>query len=65
MFGGNVLLTGMFGSTKNLNTSSQVLANCQVNGTNEEVVFSNLPPFANVVIIANYENIAIATVKEE
>ena len=65
MFGGNVLLTGMFGSTKNLNTSSQVLANCQVNGTNEEVVFSNLPSFANVVIIANYENIAIATVKEE
>lgn len=65
MFGGGVFLTGLFGSAKNLDTSSQVLVNYQVNGMNEEVVFSNLPSFANVVIIANYENIAIATVKEE
>lgn len=65
MFGGAVFLTGLFGSTKILDTSSQVLVNCHVNGMNEEVVFSNLPPFANVVIIANYKNIATATVKEE
>lgn len=65
MFGGNVFLTGMFGSVKTLDASTQVLVNCQVNGMNEEVVFSNLPTFANVVIIANYENIATATVKEE
>lgn len=65
MFGGNVFLTGMFGSVKTLDASTQVLVNYQVNGMNEEVVFSNLPIFANVVIIANHENIATATVKEE
>lgn len=65
MFGGAVFLTGMFGSVKTLDASSQVLVNYQVSGMNEEVVFSNLPAFSNVVIIANYKNIATATVKEE
>jgi hypothetical protein len=65
MFGGNVFLTGLFGSVKTLDASSQVLVNYQVSGMNEEVVFSNLPNFSNVVIIANYKNIATATVKEE
>ena len=65
MFGGTVFLTGMFGSVKTLDASSQVLVNYQVSGMNEEVVFSNLPVFSNVVIIANYKNIATATVKEE
>lgn len=65
IFGGEVFLTGIFKKKNSENAVGNINVEYVNGDLDEKVVFSNLPLFSNIIIIAYNENNATWIVNEE